>query len=57
LLVPIKQNPLVLDKLSDLIAEREQALRERGSQSLDKEQHDLAQKIKNLFEGLLTSFY
>lgn len=57
LLVLIKQNPLVLDRLSDLIAEREQALRERDSQSLAKEQHDLAQKIKDLFEGLLTSFY
>jgi CRP-like cAMP-binding protein len=56
LLVLIKQDRTVLDRLSNLIATRDQELKEVSDNNRHKEHQALTQRIKHLFEGLLHNF-
>jgi small-conductance mechanosensitive channel len=56
LLVLIKQDRTVLDRLSSLIATRAQELKEASDSNQRKDHQALTQKIKYLFEGLLNNF-
>ena len=57
LLALIKQDPLILEALSELIARREQELNERTHDDPSQNHKALSQTIKHLFEGLLKNFH
>lgn len=57
LLALIKQDPLILEALSELIARREQELNERIHDDPSQNHKALSQTIKHLFEGLLKNFH